>query len=121
MEHGGAGQGRRAVSAVGWTARHADGRTSRTWRDDGNAACTVLRPACADSGRGRAHGARRRPDPRSPAASEALSYQDAACAVAYLLPAAEPALIDEYTKYLRPALGYAVQPETVLDIATEVV
>jgi hypothetical protein len=30
-------------------------------------------------------------------------------------------LIDEYTKYLRPALGYAVQPETVLDIATEVV
>jgi hypothetical protein len=59
--------------------------------------------------------------PRYAHTDEALSYQRAADSVAYLLPAAEPALIDEYTKYLSPALGYAVQPETVLDIAAEVV
>lgn len=59
--------------------------------------------------------------PRYAHTGEALSYQRAARAVAYLLPAAEPALIDKYTTYLRSALGYAVQPEAVLDIAAEVV
>lgn len=59
--------------------------------------------------------------PRYAETEETLSYQRAAGAVAHLLPAVEPTLVDEYTKYLGTGLGYAVQPETVLDIAAEVV
>jgi len=59
--------------------------------------------------------------PRYAGTSEALSYRRAARAVAHLLPAAELDLIDEYSKHLGDALGFAVLPETVLDIAAEVV
>ena len=59
--------------------------------------------------------------PRHIHTPETSAYEHAATAVAYLLPAAEIAYIDEYCQLLDSAFGSAADPEMVLLHAAEVV
>jgi hypothetical protein len=59
--------------------------------------------------------------PRYERTEDALAYQQTAAAVAHLLPAAQSLYVEEYTKLLDAAFGFAVNPETVLAVADEVV
>ncbi|WP_152648381.1 hypothetical protein [Streptacidiphilus anmyonensis] len=59
--------------------------------------------------------------PRYEITPETLAFNAASAAVSHLLPVADSAYITEYTALLDTAFGSAVNPASVLDIATEVV
>lgn len=59
--------------------------------------------------------------PRYEITPETLAFNAASAAVSHLLPVADSAYITEYTTLLDTAFGSAVDPASVLDIATDVV
>ena len=59
--------------------------------------------------------------PRYEHTDETTAYKQAAEGVAHLLSAAETPYVEEYTKLLDDAFGTAVDPETVRNVADEVV